>query len=443
MPVRDHFSHMFRALRWRNYRLFFTGLAVSLTGLWMTRMATQWLVYRLTDSPAMLGVVGFAQLAPSFVIAPLAGTLVDRWNRQRVLVMTQVGSMMVSLSLAALALSGVIEVWHVLILCAMEGAVRGFEIPARQALVVKLVEDRADLPNAIALNSSVFNSARLIGPALGGLAVWLVGEGLCFLIDGLSYSAVIVALCAMHLGADAQPADGARKSVLGDLREGFAYTFGFGPHRALVLLVGVIVLAAGAPQMALMPVFARDVFEGGSNTLGLLMASSGAGSLLSAMALAMRRSVRGLGRVLAGCAAGFGVTHLLFALSPNVWLAAAALFGGGFMSMTVMAGSNTVMQTLVSDDKRGRVMSLFVMAVMAAMPVGQLGSGALAERIGAPWTVACGGVVCLVMGGYFACRLPRLREQARPIYVERGIIGPGAAARLGIQPAGAGRGGGE
>lgn len=413
-------GYMFQALQHRNYRLFFFGQAVSLIGLWMTRMATQWLVYRLTDSAWMLGVVGFCQLAPAFVLSPLAGTLIDRWNRHTVLLITQIASMIVSLMLAALALTGVIEVWHILLLCAAEGAVRGFGIPARQAIIAKLVNGPENIPNAIALNSTVFNSARLIGPALGGIAVAAVGEGLCFLIDGLSYIAVVASLLAMRM----PPAPAPRKPspVLREMREGFAHTFGYAPYRALLTTVGCIVLLGGAPQMALMSEFAKQVLRGDATTLGVLMSATGAGALLGAIYLATRRSVRGLGNVIAGSAIVMGAMLIVFSATRNIYLAATVLTIVGFTMMTIMAGCNTIMQTLVDEDKRGRVMALFVMTFTGAAPIGQLLSGAVAEQIGTPWTLAIGGSACVLAGLNFARMLPTIRAIARPIYIERGII---------------------
>lgn len=418
----NRLSYIVEALKHRNYRLFFFGQAVSLIGMWMTRMATQWLVYRLTESPWMVGVVGFCQLAPAFCLSPLAGTMVDRWNRHTVLVITQIASMVISLMLAALALTDLIEVWQVLMLCAAEGAVRGFGIPARQALVVQLVEDRSTLPNAIALNSMTFNGARMVGPALGGIAVALVGEGLCFLIDGLSYIAVIAALIMMRL----PKLEIAKKttSVIREMGDGFKHTFGFAPYRAILMTAGLIILAGGAPQMALMSEFAKKVLGGDAGTFGILMSSSGGGALLAGVYLATRKSVRGLGNVIAGCAISFGVMLMIFAVSRNVIVACCALTLGGFAMMVVMAGSNTIMQTLVDDDKRGRVMALFVMTFTGCAPTGQLIAGAVAERIGTPWTIAIGGGVCILAGINFARMLPTLRNLARPIYIARGIIPP-------------------
>lgn len=434
-PARlNKLGYMFRALQHRNYRLFFAGQTISLIGLWMTRAATLWLVQRLTGSPAMVGLVGFAQLAPSFFLAPLAGALMDRWNRHRALVATQVASMAISLALAVLALGGWIEVWHVLALCAAEGAVRGFDIAARQALLVELVEHRDNLPNAIALNSVTFNAARTVGPAVGAAIVWWVGEGLCFLIDGLSYFAVIAALLAMRISG--QPPHREHQSMLRDIGEGLAHTFGFAPYRALLMLAGVVILMGGAPQMALMPEFAQNVLQGEALTYGILMGASGGGAFAGAVYLTTRRTVRGLGRVLAGCAVMFGVMTILFAMTRTAWLAAAVVSVTGFALMTLMAGSNTVMQTMVDEDKRGRVMSLFVMTFTGAAPLGQLLAGRVAEVVGAPWTLAGGGAVCVVAGLIFARQLPALRVLVRPIYIERGVI-PEDAAGAG-QPAGTG-----
>ncbi len=413
-------SEIFQALQYRNYRLFFFGQAISLTGLWMTRTATQWLVYRMTESAWMLGVAGFCQLAPAFLLSPLAGTLVDRWNRHTVLLVAQVGSMLASLALAVLTLAGVIEVWQVLLLCAAEGAVRGFGIPARQALVVQLVDDRDSLPNAIALNSTIFNVARMIGPALGGLIVAFMGEGMCFLIDGVSYLAVIAALMAMQLPNLELNRTG--KSVLRDMGDGFIHTFGYAPYRALLLSAGVVVLAGGASHMALMSEFAKKILGGDATTLGILMSASGCGALLGAFYLATRRTVRGLGKVIASCFIMFGLLLVAFAMSRSLWLASTMLVLSGFAFMTAMAGSNTIMQTLVEDDKRGRVMAMWVMMFTGAAPTGQLLAGAVAEQIGTPWTIVIGGSVCVVAGLNLAIQLPALRAIARPVYIERGII---------------------
>lgn len=414
-----------RALRHRNYRLFFFGQAVSVVGSWMTRIATAWLVYRLTDSAWMLGVVGFAQHVPTFLLGPIAGTYVDRWNRRSVLIVSQASAMIITLALAALTLSGLIAIWQVLLLSVLEGLTRAFDVPARQAMVVDMVEDRNDLPNAIALNSSIFNGGRLIGPAIGGAVIAWAGEGLCYLVDGVSYTAVILALVVMRLPP---PVARSPRPVLVELREGFGAAFGFPPIRALLVLVAAVALL-GVPYMTLMPVFARDVLGGDAGTLGVLMGSAGAGALMGALYLASRSTVRGLGIRIATAAAGFALTLVLFSLSPWLWLSSPLVVAAGFSMMVVTAGSNTIVQTLVDDDKRGRVMSLFATAFLGSAPVGNLLAGRSAEWVGAPATVAAGGVACAVVAAIFALKLPVLRALARPIYVQRGII-PEVAAGL-------------
>lgn len=412
---------LLRALSHRNYRLFFAGQGVSLVGTWITRVATSWLVYRLTGSAAMLGIVGFASQIPTFVLAPFAGVWVDRLNRYRVLVATQVLAMLQSFALAALALAGVISVWHVLWLGALQGVINAFDTPARQAMLVDLVEDRADLPNAIALNSSMVNGARLVGPSIAGIVIAAVGEGWCFLADGISYFAVIVSLLMMHVPKGRAPRSETR--VLQELAEGFRYAFGFRPIRAVLVLLAMVSLA-GMPYTVLMPVIADRTLHGGPYTLGFLMGASGVGALGGALYLASRRSVLGLGRVIPIAAATFGVG--LIAFSASRWLPLSLLLmlltGSGFMVQ--MASSNTILQTIVREEMRGRVMAFYTMAFMGTAPFGSLLAGALAGRIGAPRTLMAGGVACIGAAAVFARVLPQLRRQVRPIYVERGILSP-------------------
>jgi MFS family permease len=410
---------LLRALGHRNYRLFFAGQGVSLVGTWITRVATSWLVYRLTDSAAMLGIVGFASQIPTFVLAPFAGVWVDRLNRYRVLVATQVLAMLQSFALAGLALAGIITVWHVLALGALQGVINAFDTPARQAMLVDLVEDRADLPNAIALNSSMVNGARLVGPSIAGIVIAAVGEGWCFLADGVSYFAVIVSLLLMRVSKGRAPRSETR--VLQELREGFRYAFGFRPIRAVLVLLAVVSLA-GMPYTVLMPVIADRTLHGGPYTLGFLMGVSGVGALCGALYLASRRSVLGLGRVIPIAAATFGVGLIAFGASR--WLPLSLplmlLTGSGFMVQ--MASSNTILQTIVREEMRGRVMAFYTMAFMGMTPFGSLLAGALASRIGAPRTLMLGGAACIAAAAVFARVLPELRRQVRPIYVERGIL---------------------
>lgn len=415
-----------RALRHRNYRLFFGGQSVSLIGTWMTRIATGWLVYRLTGSAMLLGLVGFAGQLPTFLLAPFAGVWVDRLDRHRVLLVTQVLAMLQSFALAALALSGRITPWDIVWLNAFQGAINAFDMPARQAFVVEMVTDRGDLSNAIALNSSMVNMARLVGPSIAGIIIAAVGEGYCFLIDGISYIAVIVSLLMMQLAAAAPLRRG--KNTLADLKEGWQYVAGFTPVRDVLLLLCVASLM-GMPYMVLMPIFAGSILHGGPHTLGFLMGATGVGALTGAVILAARKSVLGLGRVIPLAAAVFGVGLIGFALSRWLWLSFVLMFMVGLGMMQQMASSNTILQTITPDDKRGRVMSYYTVAIVGMAPFGSLFSGWLAARIGAPVALAAGGACCLAAAGLFTLRLGRLRELVHPIYVQLGIV-PEIAAGL-------------
>lgn len=413
-----------RALRHRNYQIFFGGQSISLIGSWMTRIATGWLVYRLTDSAFLLGVVAFAGQLPFVFLGPFAGVWVDRWDRHRVLVVAQALSMAQSLALAALALSGRITIWQIIVLSVLQGAVNAFEMPARQAFVIQMVEDRADLPNAIALNSSMFNGSRLLGPALAGIVIAAWGEGYCFLIDGLSYIAVILSLWAMKLPPRRQ--EGQRRNLFAELKEGWGYAWRFVPIRAILLLLALVSVVA-MPYTLLLPVFAGSILQGGPYTLGFLTAASGAGALAGALALAVRKSVRGLGRVIPLTAALFGAALIVFGLSRVLWLSLLLMALIGYGMMQQMAASNTVLQTIVDEDKRGRVMSFYMLAFMGTAPAGSLLAGTLAERVGAPLTLVLGGTLCLAAAAWFTTQLEDIRRLVRPIYVERGIIGEVAA----------------
>ncbi|HEU5415893.1 MAG TPA: MFS transporter [Candidatus Angelobacter sp.] len=408
-----------RALRHRNYRLFFGGQSVSLIGTWMTRIATSWLVYRLTGSAMLLGLVGFAGQLPTFLLAPFAGVWVDRWNRHRVLVVTQVLAMLQSFALAVLALTGRITAWDILWLNAFQGAINAFDMPARQAFVLEMVTDRGDLSNAIALNSSMVNMARLIGPSIAGLIIAVVGEGYCFLIDGFSYLAVIASLLFMRLATVAPTRRG--KNTLADLKEGWQYVTGFAPVRDVMLLLCVASLM-GMPYMVLMPIFAGQILHGGPHTLGFLMGATGVGALTGAVILAARRSVLGLGRVIWLASTGFGAGLIAFSASRWLWLSYALMFVVGLGMMQQMASSNTILQTITPDDKRGRVMSYYTVAIVGMMPFGSLLSGWLAARLGAPIALAIGGAACVIGAGIFALRLGRIRALVHPIYVQLGII---------------------
>ncbi len=408
-----------RALRHRNYRLFFAGQSVSLIGTWLTRVATAWLVYRLTHSALALGVVGFAGQLPTFLLAPFAGVWVDRWNRHRVLVVTQALAAVQSALLAALALSGVITVRDVVLLSMFQGIINALDMPARQSFVVEMVEDRADLPNAIALNSSMFNGARLIGPSLAGVLIAWVGEGWCFLLDAVSYLAVIASLLAMRVIVRARPRTSA--PILREMREGLRYVAGFLPIRSVLLLLGLVGLF-GMPYTVLMPIVAAQVLHGGPHTLGFLMAASGLGAFCGALYLASRRSVLGLGRIIAWTAGAFGLGLVAFSRSHTLLLSLPLMAFVGMAMMVQMASSNTILQTVVDEDKRGRVMSFYAMAFFGTAPLGSLFAGSLASRIGAPDTILIGGVMCLIGAVVFHRHLPALRRAARPVYERLGIL---------------------
>ncbi len=410
---------LFRALRSRNYRLFFEGQMVSLIGTWMTRVATSWLVYRVTGSPFLLGLTSFASQIPIFFLTPFAGVWVDRWNRHRTLVVTQVLSMIQSFALAALALAGVINIWEILLLSLFQGLINTFDMPARQAFVVQMIDRREDLGHAIALNSSMVNGARLIGPAVAGVLIAAVGEGYCFLVDGFSYIAVIASLLAMRV-APARPRGEAR-ALTSELREGWRYVKESPAIRSTLLLLALISLV-GMPYTVLMPILAGGILHGGPHTLGYLMGAAGLGALAGAITLAMRPSVLGLGRVIVWSAALFSVGLIAFGWSRALPFSLAAVAVTGFGMMRNMASSNTILQTIVTEDMRGRVMAYYSMAFQGIAPFGSLAAGAIAARIGAPWTIISGGALCLAGAASFAWYLPRLREAVRPIYAQLGIL---------------------
>ncbi len=412
-------SHLFRALRSRNYRLYFFGQGLSLIGTWMTYVATGWLVYRLSHSAILLGVVGFAGQIPAFLLSPFGGVLVDRWNRHRVLVMTQILAMLQSLTLAVLALTGRITMGEIIALSMLQGIINGFDLPARQAFVVEMVEGPEDLGNAIALNSSIFNGARLIGPSIAGLLIASTGEGVCFLVDGISYLAVIAAFCAMrHSPKPQQPTP---RPLLRELRDGLVYAYRFIPIKAILSLTALVSLV-GLPYTVLMPVFAREILHGGAHTLGFLMAASGLGALIGSLYLASRKTVLGLGRVITFATGLFGCSLIAFGFSRILWVSLLLMLGVGFGMLVQMAASNTIIQTIVEEDKRGRVMSFYAMAFMGMAPFGSLLAGNLASRVGAPQTLWVGGAGCLVGAFLFARQLPRLREIIYPIYMKKGIL---------------------
>jgi MFS family permease len=408
-----------RALSYRNYRLFFGGQSISLIGTWMTRIATSWLVYRMTHSAWLLGLVGFSGQIPAFLLAPFAGVWIDRWNRHRTLVVTQVLSMLQSFALAALALGGVITIQEIIWLSVAQGLINAFDMPGRQSFVVEMVENREDLGNAIALNSSMVNAARLLGPSIAGLVIAALSEGWCFLIDGISYIAVIASLLLMKIHR--RPASGETKAVVYQLKEGWNYVLHSVPIRSVLLLLALVSLV-GMPYTVLMPIFAGKVLHGGPHTLGFLMGAAGVGALISTFLLAARKSVLGLGRVIPISSALFGIGLITFSSSRVLWLSLLLVMVAGAGMMQQMAASNTILQTIVDDDKRGRVMSFYSMAFLGMAPIGSLIAGIAATHIGAPHTLMIGGVFCILGGGWFALYLPTIRSAVRPIYIRLGIL---------------------
>ncbi|MBE3099088.1 MAG: MFS transporter [Planctomycetes bacterium] len=402
---------MIRSLRHRNFRLFFFGQGVSLIGTWMQSVAMPWLVYTLTGSAMLLGVVGFTGQILTFVMAPVAGVMADRWNRHRLVLWAQVLATAQALALAALTLTGAIEVWHIIVVSLFAGLVRGFEIPARQAFVIEMLEDRRDLPNAIALNSLMVNGTRLVGPALAGAVIAVAGEGWCFLLNGLSFLAVIAALLAMRVRPRA--IEPAVNNVLQDMKEGVLYAARSAPIRSVLLLLCLVSLM-GVPYTVLMPIFAKDILRGDSYTMGFLLGSVGVGAVCGALLLASRKNVDGLGRTIALAAGAFGAGLVAFSMSRSFWLSLPLLAWTGFGMMMQMASSNTLLQTIVEENKRGRVMSFYTMAFMGMAPFGSLLAGGLAEALGAPRTVLLGGLVTVAGALVFAARLPRLRGVAQP-----------------------------
>jgi MFS family permease len=394
-----------RAMRHRNFQLFFSGQLISLVGTWMQNIAQDWLVYRLTGSSLLLGTVAFASQIPIFLLAPVAGIVADRWNRHRIIIATQTASMILALTLATLTLTGRIRIWEIMVIASLLGVVNAFDIPARQAFLIEMV-GRDDLLNAIALNSSMFNSARIIGPAIAGIVVATVGEGWCFFANGISYIAVIAGLLMMRLTRRTELQK--HGSPLENMIEGFRFARHTAPVQALLLLTGFVSLAA-MPYTVLMPIFAGRILHGGARELGLLMMMTGVGALLGALTLASKPSVSGLGKWVWMAATGFGTSLMLFSFSRHLWLSLLLLMPTGFGMMVQMGATNTLLQVMVPDRLRGRVMSLY---------------GALAARIGAPWTVSIGGLVCLVGGAIFARRLPAMRGVARQLILAQGM-GPG------------------
>jgi MFS family permease len=419
----------FRALRHRNFQLFFAGQFVSLIGTWMQIVAQSWLVYRLTGSVVLLGLIGFAGQVPVFLLAPFGGAAADRYNRHKILIFTQSCAMIFAFILAILTLTGNIQVWHLFVIAALFGIANAFDIPARQAFAVDMV-GREDLINAIALNSSMFNGARIVGPAVAGILVAAVGEGWCFLSNAVSYIAVLTGLLLMKIKPEVRARTG---STLSNIVEGFTFVAKTKPIRALLLLLGLISLV-GMPYAVLMPIFADKILGGGSAGLGLLMGASGIGALIAALSLATRSKVFGLGRWVAFASTGLGISLILFSFSHTFWLSALLLVPVGFSMMIQMSSSNTLVQAMVPDALRGRVMSVYSMMFMGMAPFGALLAGTLAGYLGAPYTVMLGGSVCIVGSLIFALKLPELRAEGEQMIVSMQMTGGEPASKASFQP---------
>jgi len=413
------FSMIARALAHRNYRLFFFGQGVSLIGTWMQQTALSWLAYRLTGSALLLGTVVFAGQISACVASPLAGVLADRWNRRRTVLVTQSLSMIHAVLTTVLVVTGVITIWQIIALTVVIGLINALDMPTRQALVVDMIEDRADLGNAIALNSLIFHGARLVGPTAAGLLIAAVGEWPCFLLNAISYLAVLVALLAMRIAPRASEAPSSH--LLHGVREGVDYAFRSMPIRTILALVAMVGLV-GTPLGVLMPVYAKKVLGGGSETYGLLLAVSGLGAMGGCLLLASRKSVLGLGRLMVLMIALLGAATIGVACTRILEVSLVLVTLIGFAVMVALAASNTILQTIVDEDKRGRATSLYMMAFMGTAPIGSLLAGGFADVFGTPWTVAISGVICIGGALLFALRLPALRAGIHPIYMREGVI---------------------
>ena len=410
---------LLRSLHSRNYRLFFMGHGISLIGTWMQQVAVSWLIYRLSGSGFLLGVVAFSAQFPAFLMAPVAGVVIDRCNRQRLFLITQICSMFQATLLAFFVLSGFIQIWQIIVLSSFLGFINAFDMPLRQSLVIDLVEKKEDLSNAIALNSSLFNSARLIGPSIAGVLVASLGEGVCFAINAISYLAVIVAITAIRIPLN--PPVKTNRRIFRELKEGFDYVCHFIPIRNILALFALTSFM-GMPYVILLPVFAREILRGDARTYGFLMAAIGIGALCSTLYLASRRNVLGLTRVISVSAAAFGFFVICFAFSSNLFISLVLLFLAGFAVIAQIASSNTILQTIVDNDKRGRVMSFYTMALMGSAPLGGLAAGYISAQIGVRGTLAMCGLGCLAGAIIFARTLPAMHAIINPIYEKMGIL---------------------
>jgi MFS family permease len=410
---------VFVSLHSRNYRLYFTGQSISLIGTWMQNVALSWLVYRLTGSVFLLGLVGFTSQIPTFILSPFTGVLIDRYNRLRIMILAQMSFMLQALVMTLLVLFNVIEVWHIVALSLVFGIISSFDAPARQSLVVDLISKKEDLGNAIALNSAVFNGARLVGPAVAGITIALVGEGLCFLLNTLSYVAVIYALSRIIIPA--KPVIVQESNLKKIFTDGLHYTFSSFPIRRLLMQLAILSLVA-LPFIVLLPAYAKEILHGSSDTLGFLMSSLGAGALTGAIYMAGRKSILGLGRIISIFTTLLGSMIVLASFSEKTYFSLALFYMGGLSMILSIAAINTMLQTIADEDKRGRVMSFYAMALMGTTPIGNLLAGTIASGIGIPHTLLAGGTITILAGLWFEWDRKALRKYIHPIYIRKGIL---------------------
>ncbi|MCK9423607.1 MAG: MFS transporter [Bacteroidales bacterium] len=412
-------KNIFSSLRSRNYRIYFTGQGISLVGTWMQNIALSWLVYRLTGSVFLLGLVGFTSQIPTFVLAPFTGVLTDRYSRLKIMILAQVFFMLQALTMAMLVLFNLIEVWHIIALSLVFGIISAFDAPARQSLVIDLIDNRADLGNAIALNSAIFNGARLVGPAIAGITIAAVGEGICFLLNTFSFVAVIIALLRIKIPIRQKPLQ--TGNFKESFKEGLQYTFHSMPIRTLILLLAILSLV-GLPFIVLLPAYAKEILHGSSDTLGFLMSAMGAGALTGALYMATRKTVLGLGRIISLNSILLGVAIVLLSFSEKLHFSLIVFFFGGLSMILLLSAINTMLQTIADEDKRGRVMSFYAMALMGISPIGNLFAGTIASGIGISYTLLIGGTVTLLSGLWFEMNRKSLRKYVRPIYINKGIL---------------------
>jgi len=415
------FKDIFKSLHSRNYRIYFIGQGVSLIGTWMQNIALSWLVYRLTGSVFLLGLIGFTSQIPTFFISPFTGVITDRYNRLGIMKLTQVLFLIQALIMAILVLFNLVDFWHIIVLSILFGIITAFDAPARQSLVIDLIDDPAELGNAIALNSAIFNGARLIGPAIAGIVIAIVGEGICFLLNALSFAAVILALTLIKIRKRTTLRE--KSNFKESFTEGFNYTFHSMPIRAMIIMLAVLSLT-GLSYIVLLPAYAKENLQGSSDTLGYLMSAMGAGALTGALYMASRRTVLGLIRLITFSVVILGIAIILASFSSRLEVSALILFVGGLVMILSLSSINTMLQTIADEDKRGRVMSFYAMALMGTTPIGNLLAGTVASGIGLSWALALLGVITVVAGIWFGLKKKSIRKEIRPIYITKGILQP-------------------